>query len=181
VNLTYLAFTLPDRVMGMDTHTLIGAGLQIFNTVVMVTFLYFILYKPVLKFLDNRAKGIADNISNAEKMLEDAKAMKAEYEGKIANASAESAVIVEAAKKRGMEAEQEIVAEARAEAERIKRAALTDIELEKQKVQNEMKEQIIDISTLLTSKYITRTMDESLQTRLLEEAIEDLGDATWLN
>jgi F-type H+-transporting ATPase subunit b len=172
---------LIDRVMDFDIHTLISLGIQLLSAGILIYVLYRILYQPVLDFLDARTKRIADSITNSQEMLQTATAMKAQYEEKLAGIDAERIAILEDANRRAQELETSIVTSARKEADRLKQSALADIELEKQKVKRDMKEQIIDISTLIASRFVSQTIDTNLQNKLLDETIADLGDATWLN
>ena len=170
-----------DRIMGVDAQALFSWAVQLISTGVLVFFLYKILYNPALKFLDARAKRISDTITNADDLMKTATAMKADYEEKLKTLDQERAQILETATKRAKEREEEIISEAKATAEKLKATANASIEMEKQKAQSEMKSQIIDISALIAQKYVAGNIDQSVQNKLLDEIITDLGDATWLN
>ena len=167
--------------MGFDAQTVFSWAIQLINTGVLVYLLSKILYEPVTNFLDKRTKRIQDTITNAETSLAEAQKMKSLYEEKLKGVEAERVQILEATNKRAKEVESEIIATARTEALNIKTRATTDIELEKEKAFNDMKAQIIDISSILAQKYVVENIDEKTQNKLLDEVISDLGDATWLN
>jgi len=57
---------------------------------------------------------------------------------------------------------------------------MKDIEREQERARDEVKKQIIEISSLMASRFVSANMDDSTQKKLLNEAIADLGDAKWL-
>ncbi len=152
---------------------------QWINTAIMICILGKLLYNPVKKFLRERSEGIAKNISDAETALKEANAMKAEYELKLKEISSERSEILENARKIAKDNENQIIEEARKEAEVIKTRALTDIERAQDKAKDSMKAEIIEISTLIATKYVSNNIDESTQNRLFDEVIESLGDTSW--
>lgn len=167
--------------MGFDAQTFYAWIMQLINTGVLVALLSYILYEPVVKFLNNRTSRIQESITNAEEMLENAQKMKALYEEKLKGIDAERVQILEVANKRAKDMENDIITSAKQEASTIKTRALSDIELEKEKAFNEMKSQIIDISSIIAQKYVSQNINKDMQNKLLDEVISDLGDATWLN
>lgn len=74
-----------------------------------------------------------------------------------------------------------IITEAEREALQLIKRANIEIEREESKATDDIKTQIVEISTLLAGRYITTSADTNTQNRLLEEMIEDLGDAEWIN
>ncbi|MCL1995373.1 MAG: F0F1 ATP synthase subunit B [Defluviitaleaceae bacterium] len=170
-----------DRILGLDVQFLLSFALQLINTGVLVFVLYKILYGPVLKFLDARTQRIQGNITSAETARKEAEELKANYETILANADAEKAGIIAEATKRAKEIEESIVATAKEEAARIKQNATRELELQKEKAARDMKDQIIDLSALIAGKYVETSIDEALQIKLLNDTINEIGDATWLS
>lgn len=178
----YVLLTAPyDRMMGIDLQMLYSWGIQLVNTLVLVFVLYKILYNPVLKFLDARAQRIQGNIDSANTLRKEAEELKLKYQGIMADADTEKESIITAATKRAKELEESIVAAAKQEAAKIKESAARELELQKEKAARDMKDQIIDISAIIAGRYVEASMDEALQAKLLNDAINDLGDATWLS
>lgn len=170
-----------ERMMGFDTQMLIQMAIQFINTAVLCFALGKILYNPVKNFLRARNERIGENINDVEQLLSNAEMLKEWYDEKMKAADYDSAEIIEAAKKRANNIENQIIAEAKEEASAIKARAMQEIEMEKENSLAEMKKQIIDISAMIAERYVQEKMDAQTSTKLLDEAIEDLGDATWLN
>lgn len=141
--------------------------------------MYILLYGPVKKFMASRQERIENQIKSAATQLKDAEQLKADYESKLKNIEQEKAEILDSARKRGAEREEQIIGEARKEAQTLKDRALLDIQREKDKAQDEMKRQIIEVSSLMASRFVKGGMDDSSKQSLLDAAISDLGDVKW--
>lgn len=168
-------------ILILDQQMLINLAWQLLNTLIMCAILTYLLYKPVLQFMQKRKDRIAVNIATAEGKLADADKLKLEYEKKLSNIESERNEILDAAKKRASLREQQIIAEAKEEAETLRNRAKLDITREQEKAKDYIKTQIIEISSLMTSRYVASVIDENKQNQLLEEIISDLGDAKWLS
>ncbi len=170
-----------DRVLGFDLAFLGSLALQLLNTIVLTGALSYILYKPVLKFLKNRRDRIENQINDAAKELKEAQEMRATYEEKLKAIEKERASILDEARKRAAEREAQIIQEAKTEADTLKSRAMLEIERERDKVKDDIKVQIIEISSLMASRFVEKNMDQTTGNKLLEDVISDLGDAKWLS
>jgi F-type H+-transporting ATPase subunit b len=154
----------------------------IFNWIavgVMAFILYMLMYKPVTKFMQNRKERISLQLTEAGNKFDEASKMKAEYEEKLLNVQKEKAEILESARKEGDDSRTRIVEAARDEADKIRERALLDIERFTARAQDEMKSQLIEISSLMASRIVRVSMNEDEADRLVEAAITDLGDVKW--
>ena len=179
--ITMLAAQEPGRIIGFDAQLLWDLGMQLFNTFLIVILLYFILHKPVTQMLEKRKQGIAKNIDDAKAQKADAIQLKADYEEKITKIDEEAAQLLKDARAKALVREEQILAEARKEAEEIKAKAAADIRLEQERVKDEMKTQMIDVSTLMASKFVALSLDEAKQNEIIDEVIKEMGDVQWLS
>jgi F-type H+-transporting ATPase subunit b len=111
------------------------------NLLIIYLFLKKILFKPVKNMIDSRQKEVDDMYSNAEAAETDAKALKAEYEEKLASANEASEEILRTAQRRATLKEEEIIKEATVEAARIRDRASDEIALEKKRMLGEIKDE----------------------------------------
>lgn len=144
-------------------------------------FLSNVLFEPVKKVLANRTERIKNDIENATKDKEDAAALKAEYDEKLKSIEKERDEILTAARKKAQKREAEIVEEANAEAARILSRANQEIELEKGKVSDDMRKEIVRVATAMAAKIIEQQIDESKQDALIEDTLKEMGGSTWLS
>jgi len=162
-------------MLAFDVHLLTGMAIQLLNTVVLALLLSWILYKPVKKFLHERRDRISKNLADAKEALDSAHLTKSSYEEKFEGAEAERKEILTAARIRAAEIEEQIVSEAKAEAVAMKEKAAREIAMERKKSEEELRKQIIEISTIIAERYVGEKMDASTGNRLLNEALDELG------
>ena len=56
-----------------------------------------------------------------------------------------------------------------------------EIELEKAKVSDEMRKEIVRVATAMAAKIIEQQIDESKQDALIEDTLKEMGGSTWLS
>ncbi|MEG0388057.1 MAG: F0F1 ATP synthase subunit B, partial [Niameybacter sp.] len=139
-----------------------------------------LLFKPVSEFLEKRQAMIAAEVNDATNAKKDAEGLKKDYQGKLVNIEAEATEILKEARAKAIAREEEIINEAKNEAEAIKAKAFKDIELEKERVQAEMKQEMIEVATLMASKFVAESMNADKQNALVDELIKEMGDVQWL-
>jgi len=71
--------------------------------------------------------------------------------------------------------------EAKEEAARIIRRANEEAELEKKRVMDEMKQEMIEIASMMAGKVVAASIDTTIQDALVEETLKEMGDTTWQN
>lgn len=168
-------------ILTLDVQLLYSVIIQLITTGILCTILSKLLYKPVTQFLEKRRERIENNINEANKKLADADSLKAEYEIKLKEIEKEKATILEEARARGKQNEALIIEEAKKEAESIKNRAMLDIQREQEKIKEDVKLQIIEVSSLVASKFIKENINEAEQNKLVDQVIADLGEVKWQN
>lgn len=149
---------------------------QILNLFLQVFLIKKFLFNPVRKILEKR-KAMADaQISDATKAREDAEAMKAEYEQNMQDARDKANTILANAQKTASIKSEEIIKEASATAVSMKAKAERDIEQEKRKAVNEIKDEIGSMAVEIAGKVIEREISEEDHTKLIDEFIEKVGE-----
>lgn len=175
-----LQVSVPDgRVFGLDQQTLIQIGIQLFNAVVLSIILGFILYKPVRAFLKQRADKISGRFEDARTSQAKADALLAEYENKLKEIDTERIQILESSKYTAAEQSRQMLEEAKREAAEIKRRAHDSVLAEREWLKEETRLHIIEVSSLMAGKIVSRTIDSSDQDRIFEETMAELEDASW--
>lgn len=171
----------PGRMFGLDAQLLFDILVQGLAVFLLFIFMTYVLIDPVRKVLEDRQKKIKNDIDSAAKDKEDAAKLKAEYDEKIKNADDEAEEILSAARRKAIKNEETIVAEAKEEAGRIIRMANQEAELEKNKVKDEVKQEIIGVATAMAGKFVAGSLDTAAQEALIDETLKEMGDDTWLN
>jgi len=154
-------------------------AIQIVNTIIMYLILKKLLFKPVTEFMANRTAEVEGSYKDAEEAVKKGEELKAEYETKINSAKEEAHEIVKNGSKRAEERADEIIKSAQVETVQLKERATREIQREKQKVMNELKDDISSLAVLAASKIIETDIDENKHEKLIGDFIKEVGEAKW--
>ena len=58
---------------------------------------------------------------------------------------------------------------------------LRGAELEQRRVNDEVKQEIISVASLLSEKLVASSLDREQQDALIEQTLKEIGDDTWRN
>ena len=169
------------RLFNLDFQLLHDSVLTLIAVFVLFLGGSFFFFNPARKFLEKRKQSIADDIETAQKEMEEAEKLKTEYEEKLKNIDAEAETILADARQRALANENRIVTDAREEAGKIIDNANREADLEKQKVANEVKEEVINVASAMAGKIVAASLSEGEKKRMLDETLEGMGEDTWLN
>ncbi|MCQ2491858.1 MAG: F0F1 ATP synthase subunit B [Lachnospiraceae bacterium] len=169
------------RIFGLDLQLGFDAVLQAIAVLLLFLALSYILYEPVKKILKDRQEKIKNELAAAATDMEEAAKLRADYENKLKDINKEADQILAEARKKALKKEQEIIAEAQEEASRIVARANAEIELEKKKVKDEVKTEMIAIASAMAGKFVAETIDADKQDALITETLQEMGDQTWLS
>ena len=170
---------MSNRIFGLDLQ--LGADAVILALAVFFLFfiMSYLLFNPARELMKKRQDKIREEMDTAAKEKADAIEMKKEYTAKISRADKDVDEILSAGRKKALARENEIVNEAKAEAARVMERAEKEIELEKGKVRDEIKQEMIDVAQVMAGKIISASIDEETQARLIDEALNEMGENTW--
>ena len=65
------------------------------------------------------------------------------------------------------------------EAHQIKVRAEKEVELEKNKVRDEMKQEMVQVASAMAGKFVEASMNKDKQAQLIDETLKEMGDETW--
>lgn len=170
-----------DRMFGLDWQLLADSVLTLIAVFVLFLLMSYFLFNPARKMLNDRKQKIKGELDEARISLEDANSLKAEYESKLKDVNKEVENILSDARRRALENENRIIAEAKEEAARIMERARTEAELEKQKLADDVKKEIISVASLMAGKVVAASIDTKVQDQLIEETLKEMGENTWLS
>jgi len=168
-----------ERLLGFDPQLLFTSFYTGINVFILFFALSYLLFNPVRAALEKRKQKIAGELKNAADDKEAAHVMKEEYEAKLHEVNKEAEAILEDARKRAKQREAEIIAEARDEANRIVERGNREVELERKKAIDDMKEQIISIASVMAGKVVAASIDTTVQNALINETLKEMGESTW--
>ena len=160
-----------ESFVGVNIWTILFAWC---NLLILYLFLKKLLFKPIKDMIDSRQKEIDDMYADAESSKNDARVMKAEYEEKLGKAEEESEEILRTAQRRAQLREEEILREADAKAARTLERAEEQIELEKTRAINEVKDEVASLAINIATAVIERDVSEKEHQQLIDSFIDEL-------
>lgn len=169
------------RLFDLDFQLLADASLMIIAMFFLFMFASHFLFNPVRKMLQDRQDKIKGELEQAAADQKSAQESRKLYEEKLAATDKEAEAILTDARKRGMENEARIVAEAKEEAAKIVDRARVEAELEKKKMADEVKREMIAVASVMAAKIVAANIDANAQHELIEETLKEIGDSTWLS
>ncbi|MDO5293756.1 MAG: F0F1 ATP synthase subunit B [bacterium] len=172
---------MENRIFGLDWQLVSDICVSAIAIFVLFVFLSYVLFNPARNLLRKRQEFVANELAQATKDKEQANEYKAEYDAKLRDVSKESEAILSETRKKALKRENDIIAEAKVEAHRIVEHAGKEAELEKSKVVNEVKQEMIAVASVMASKIVASSLDDKKQNELLDQALEEMGDDTWQN
>ena len=146
------------------------------NLLIMFLILKKFLFKPVQKMLAERQAAIDGQYADAAEDKERAAADRAEWEQKMTDAKRQAEDVVKTATAAAERRGEQIVAEAQEKADRIVRQAEAQAVLERQKAQDAVKQEIVDVSALLAEKMLQREIKTADHRTLIDSFIEGIDD-----
>lgn len=149
---------------------------QFISFLLLVFVLGKVAWKPLMKIMEDRRQFIADSLAQAEREREQAEQLKREYQEEMRKARQEAQEVIAKATKLSEERANEILAKARAEAEKLKQSALVDIGRERDRAIADVQAQVSAMSVAVAEKIIRQKLDLRGQEQLIEQFIQEVGD-----
>lgn len=152
-------------------------GLMVW-TLVTFALAVFVLWKyafgPLQRVIDERRARIQESMDSAEQTRAEAQRLLDEYKQTLAEVRGEAEEILTRSRNAGESAKAEILAESRAQAERMVAKAHEQTERETRAALQQLKEQVAELTLLATRKVAASSLSEADQRRLIDEALADL-------
>lgn len=170
-----------ERLFGLDYQLIADACLMIIAIFFLVLVMSYYLFDPARKLLNDRKEKIRSELEEAKESRESALELKTEYEAKLKEIDKEAEGILSDAHKRALANENQIIAQAKEEASHIIERARVEAELERQKMADEVKKEIIQVASMMAAKLVKESIDPAMQARLIDETLKEMGEGTWQN
>ena len=155
--------------IGIDWHVLLA---QFINFAILFGLLFFLLYKPMRRMLDERAARIKESMEQTEQIKEQMAKTEEQVREQLEAARREGQDILTQAAQMGERPPAEARGQARQETEVIIARARTEIERERDEAIEEVKHQFVDLAITAAEKVVNETLDRKKHRRLIEEVLE---------
>lgn len=125
--------------------------------------------------LEERRKRIQGDLEKAEQARHEADDLLKQYRENLAGAREESNQIIEEARRTAESMRQEMTKRAEEEYQQIVSRAQDEIRAERDRVFNELKSQVGDLSLALAGRVVGESLDRDRHLRLIDDYIRELG------
>ena len=142
------------------------------NFLVLFGLLTAILYKPVLKLLDERAAKIKESLEQAEKIKEQTSRSEEQIKAAVEAARKEGQVIIAQASQIADKIKEEAKEGARKEADAIISKARDEIKLERDKSIAELRSEFSNLTILAAERVINESLDAPKHRKLINEVLD---------
>ncbi len=149
--------------------------ISICNLVIIFFIFKKFLFGRIGKLFDRRRREIDAQYDKAGEAREKAERDKERYEARLGDAEHEAAEIIDRAREKADTLSSDIIRDANERAADALRRADENIELEKRRAVNEMKDEISVISVELAEKIVGREISESDHRSMIDEFIDGIG------
>ena len=150
--------------------------IHILNIIVLYIVIRLLVYKPVRKFMRARADSIAADAAAAQASAQEAESLKAQYEEQLAGAKEQALKIVDDGMRKAQDEAQTIISDAKRQAEQIISNTQVQIEAEKVRAMEEMREDVVDIGSQMASELLQREVSAEDNRSLADKFFVRLGD-----
>ncbi|MDP2631430.1 MAG: F0F1 ATP synthase subunit B [Candidatus Uhrbacteria bacterium] len=147
---------------------------QLVNFLIVLVILWIFLYKPVLKFLNERQEKIEKSVKHAEEIEKRVKAIDIERESIVTEARQAAQTILEKAQADSKTRSDEMVEAAKREVERVITRGKEQLAGEKTEMMRELRKEVVALAVKAAERILTDGIDEKKSQSLAEEVVRKL-------
>ncbi len=150
-------------------------GTYVWSLVIFLTVLFVLkkfAWNPLLDFLEEREKDIAESLKMAESAKTDLEKIKEESEKILNEAKKEGKTIVSDSKQKAEESANKILDDAKEKSNEFLDDAKLKIDIEKKRAIKEIKEEVVDLSLELATKVLQRNINDEDNSKFVKSSLE---------
>ncbi|MBI4558858.1 MAG: F0F1 ATP synthase subunit B [Candidatus Hydrogenedentes bacterium] len=157
--------------LGIDWRLLLA---QAINFIILLAVLYKLLYRPVIRLLDERAAKVSRSLKQAEEIEQRLGEVNEQSKQTLALAHRDAERIITEGRAEAEQQRRAGIERTREESERLIAEARERIELEKERMVAEAKAEIADVVVAATEKILTAKLDAAADRALVDRVIRGL-------
>lgn len=158
--------------LGIDGKLLAA---QIVNFIVLLLILRKFVYGPLMKLLDKRREQIETNMKQAKEVEERYQSFQVEHAERIKESKAESATILNDAKRAAEVLKAETLAATQQEADKLLARTQDEIARQKEQMFADLKKEVGSLVIVAAEKILGKEIDAKTQAKLIDEAAGEVS------
>ncbi|MBQ6477936.1 MAG: F0F1 ATP synthase subunit B [Erysipelotrichaceae bacterium] len=147
-------------ILGQLVPNVWTALTQLCATAVLFFLMYRLAWKPVKKILDTRSEYESSRLIEADRLKQENEELNAQAKASIDVAQKQAQQILEDAREEGETLKEEIAEEGRRQTQKMLTDAQKDIEKQRNKMLDQMQEEIVDTAIAVAEKILQSRVDE---------------------
>ncbi len=156
--------------LGVEWAVLIS---QLVAFIILFFVLRMVLYKPMLRILDERSKRIRESLEQAEAVKEQSMHAEEEVKKQIQEASLQGQELIARASQNGEEIRRKAQEQAKLDAEGLIARARQEIKTERDEAIDEIRREFADLTVLAAGKVIGRSLDKESHKELIDKVLKE--------
>jgi F-type H+-transporting ATPase subunit b len=156
--------------LGIDVPSLVAFFINFF---ILLGLLTLVLYKPVIRMLDQRSAKIKESLEQAERMKQESVRAEETVKAEIEAGRREGQALMNQAAQTAEKLKGEARAEARQEAEALIAKARIEIDREREESVNQLRQEFADLAILAAEKVIGQSLDKKAHQQLIDKVLEE--------
>ncbi|RMD92931.1 MAG: ATP synthase F0 subunit B [Calditrichaeota bacterium] len=161
------------NLMNPDPGTLFWTALTF---ILLMLVLKKIAWGPILQTLEERERRIKEALEKAEAAQKESEQAMEKQREILEAARKEAQEIIAKSRKTAETTKEEIIEKARAEANMLLERSKKEIALEREKAIEEIKKQAVELSIMMASKLIGKSLTKDDHLDLIEESLEKIAE-----
>jgi F-type H+-transporting ATPase subunit b len=148
---------------------------QVISFAMILYVLVRFLYKPVTTAMESRANTIRTGLAAAEEARKAAEEAQVKTDAQLAEARTQAQEILRQASQTASGLRDQIITDAKAEAQKVVDRGRIEIERERQAAVDELRKVTADLALLAATRVVEKSLDSADNRRLIEQAISEAG------
>jgi len=148
-------------------------GIQLASTIILFIIIRFLLWKPITRILEARRDAIDKELNEAKEAKEQAVKLEEELILEKKKAQAEIRDLISNAEKEANLRRDEIINQAKEEAKKRLANLQDELAIEKANMQNDIKQEIIDIAFAAAEKIVSKEVDKDKYLDVIDGILEE--------
>ena len=150
-----------------------GLITQVVSFAILLAVLYRLLYKPVLRMLDQRSARIEESLEAAQRAGDEAARSREEMQREIEAARSEGQQVIAQAREVADRFREQELARAKDEIDAERTRAQANIQRERDEAIEELRRQFGGLAINVAERVIERSLDEAVHKDLIDRALEE--------
>ena len=152
-------------------------GVQIINFLLLFFLLRKFLWNKFLGILDDRREKIAKELKSIEDTKIEITRLQTEYDQKLNQIEEAARARIQSAIMEGQRISQDILQQAKSEADKILTSAQNDIQFEFKKAKEELRRSVIDLTIQATERLIQEKLNAETDKKLVSNLLQELDSS----